>query len=439
MSTVAQVSKAMQYVMVDVANDAGKKSGFIQRERKLNGASFVQTMVFGWLSNGEASLSELNQTAASVGVKISAQGLDKRFTAQAAECLKQVLEAAAQEVVRSEPASVGLINRFTSVRLMDSSTVGLPESLAELWPGCGGHHGQTAALKIQVDLNFTSGALEAMWLQAGREHDQCERAQQLELPAGSLRIADLGYFKLDVLEKHAAQEAFWLTRLKIGTVMYDLDGQEIALEEWLNAACQTQVERPVLLGQTHRLRCRLLAARVPDQVAEQRRRKMKREAQVKGQTLSAARLALANWTLLVTNVPGNLLTLAEALILYRVRWQIELLFKLWKSIGKLDVSLSQNPWRILCEVYAKLLALIIQHWLFLVSFWAFPDRSLTKAAHTIQRFALSLALACQTKHMLSYLLTAIDRCLVAGCRINSRRAHPNTYQFLLSCPDFPLS
>jgi hypothetical protein len=437
MRTVAQVTRAMQYVLVDVATEAGKKRGFIQRERKLNGASFVQAMVFGWLSNGEASLSELNQAAASVGVRISAQGLDKRFTSQAAECLKQVLEAATHEVVRAEPMSLALINRFASVRLMDSSTVGLPESLAELWTGCGGHHGATAALKIQVDLNFTSGALEAVWMQAGKEHDQCKRAQQIDLSAGSLRIADLGYFKLDVLEKYAAQEAFWLTRLKIGTVMYDLNGQQIVLEDWLNAQSQTQVEQPVLLGQTHRIRGRLLAARVPDRVAEQRRRKMKREAQERGQTLSHARLALASWTLLVTNVPDHLLTLAEALILYRVRWQIELLFKLWKSIGKLDASLSHNPWRILCEVYAKLLALMIQHWVFLVGFWAYPNRSLTKAAQTIQRYALSLALVCRTKRRLSDLLLTIDRCLAAGCRINPRRSHPNTYQLLLSCPDFP--
>ena len=437
MSTVAQVSKAMQHVLMEVADEAGRMSGFIQRERKLSGSSFVRAMVFGWMSNGEASLSELNQAAASVGVGISTQGLDRRFTAQAAACLKQVLEAAVKEMIGCEPMNIPVLKRFSSVRLIDSSTVSLPDSLAELWPGCGDGHGPTAALKIQVDLNFTSGALEAIWLQAGREHDQCERVQQLAWTSGSLRIADLGYFKLDMLEKYAAQEGFWLTRLKTGTLMYDLDGQTIALQDWLNAQTQKQAERVVLLGQTHRLRCRLFATRVPDAVAEQRRRKLKREAQVRGQTLSAARLALASWTLLVTNVPCHLLTLAEALILYRVRWQIELLFKLWKSVGMLDVSRSQNPWRMLCEVYAKLLALIIQHWVLLVGFWAYPNHSLTKAAQTIQHFALSLAHVCHSKFALSNLLTTIDRCLATGCRINSRRSRPNTYQLLLSCPDFP--
>ena len=76
-----------------------------------------------------------------------------------------------------------------------------------------------------------------------------------------------------------------------------------------------------------------------------------------------------------------------------MRWQIELLFKLWKSHGRVDESRSTKPWRILCEVYAKLLAMLVQHWVFLVSFWAYPDRSLTKAAQTVQKHALHLASA----------------------------------------------
>ena len=157
--------------------------------------------------------------------------------------------------------------------------------------------------------------------------------------------------------------------------------------------------------------------------------------QKKDQTVSRARLALADWTLLVTNVPAERLTALEALTLYGVRWQIELLFKLWKSLNQLDLSRSQNPWRVLCEVYAKLLAYVIQQWIFLIGFWSYPNRSLTKAAQTIQHYPFALASVCQTKRRLSDLLNTIDRCLAAGCRVNPRLSHPNTYQLLLSCPD----
>jgi hypothetical protein len=85
-------------------------------------------------------------------------------------------------------------------------------------------------------------------------------------------------------------------------------------------------------------------------------------------------------SILITNVPAARLTVQEALIVARTRWQIELLFKLWKSHGQIDESRSDKPWRMLCEVYAKLLAMLVQHWILVVCCWCYPNRSLTKAA-----------------------------------------------------------
>src|SRR6185369_8893765 len=101
----------------------------------------------------------------------------------------------------------------------------------------------------------------------------------------------------------------------------------------------------VLLGAGQKLPCRLLAVQVPQTVAEARRRKLHSEAKNKGQPVSKARLELADWNLFVTNVQKDQLTLDEALVLMRARWQIELLFKLWKSQGQVDTWRSQNPWR----------------------------------------------------------------------------------------------
>jgi len=433
MATVTQVAEAMQRVLNEVAEKAGEESGFIKRRRKLTGASFVQTLVFGWQSNGEASLGELNQTAAAVGVEITGSGLDQRFGPEAVVLLRQVLEAAVEEIIAAEPVAIPLLRRFNGVHLHDSSQIILPETLAAIWPGCGNSRGETAAIKLQVDWNFSDGALHQLGLQAGRMHDQHGQAQEPTLPPGALRIADLGYFNLGVLAAEAEEGVFWLSRLKMGTAVYDVEGHPLDLGHWLSAQETGRVDVPILLGSKHHIRCRLLAVRVPPEVAAERRRKVKRDAQKKGQTVSQARLALADWTLLITNVPVDQLSLEEALVLYGVRWQIELLFKLWKSEGLLAQSRSHNPWRILCEVFAKLLALIIQHWLFLTGFWAFPDRSLTKAAHTVQAHSLSLALACRgSRQRLIEVIHAISRCLAAGCRMNPRRARPNTYQKLLA-------
>ena len=230
MATVTQVSQSMQKILVERAEQCAEETGFIERKRKLTGASFVQTLVFGWLGNGDASLSELNQVAATAGVEITESGLDQRFGPKAAQLMKAVLEAGVEEVIAADGEVFKLLERFEGVHLLDSSTVGLPGSLAHIWPGCGNQQGESASLKIQVDLNFSNGSLEELWLQAGREHDLSERAQAIDLPAGALRISDLGYFKLDWLESEAQRGVFWLTRLKAGTNVYDVEGQELNVE-----------------------------------------------------------------------------------------------------------------------------------------------------------------------------------------------------------------
>jgi hypothetical protein len=110
---------------------------------------------------------------------------------------------------------------------------------------------------------------------------------------------------------------------------------------------------------------------------------------------------------------------------------IELLFQVWKRHGRVDESRSTKPWRILCAVYAKLLAMLVQHWVFLVSCWAAPNRSLVTAAQTVQKHALHLASTCGSHQRLLAALRTVQRCVAAGCRMNRRKKSPNTYQLLL--------
>ena len=244
-----------------------------------------------------------------------------------------------------------------------------------------------------------------------------------------------GYFSLPVLAALSEQDVYWLTRLQAGTAIYDPSGERLDLLALLHPKDITAVDQAILVGSDQRLPCRLLAVRVPQAVADKRRQELHTEAHHKGQTVSAKRLALADWTIFITNTPCDMLPLHEALTLARCRWQIELLFKLWKSHGHIDTSRSENPWRVLCEVYAKLLAMIVQHWLFLVSCWAYPDRSLVKAAQTVRGHALHLAAHLGCAAQLVDAITVIQNCLAVGCRINKRRTSPHTYQLLAALDD----
>jgi Transposase DDE domain len=434
MTTIPKLARTLQNLFTTTADDLAHATGFIQRKRQWTGATFAQTLVFGWLDQPQASLGELAQTAAALGVTISPQGLDQRFTDTAAEFLHQLLQAGVETLITATPVAIPLLRRFTEVTLLDSSTIGLPEALATLWPGKGSSDPQAgnAAVKLTVGLNLVTGRLRGPELQAGRQPDTQAPLAAAALPPGSLRLADLGYFDLKRMAELARQGASWLSRLKSGTKVRTEDGKRwdsvVAL---LEAQGRDRVELSIRLGLAQRLPCRLLAERVPPEVAEVRRRRLRDDAQRQRRRLSAETLALAAWTVLVTNAPAELLSLSEALTLRRVRWQIELLFKLWKSHGEIDTSRSVNPQRVLCEVYAKLLAMLVQHWVTLVGRGSEPARSATKAAQTIRQHALGLAVVLRRFGRLCEVLRLVVACLGAGCRMNRRKTCPNTYQLLL--------
>jgi len=437
MATIPQIAEIMQTVLDTKAEQLGRETKFVQRKSKMGGAEFTKTLTFGWLENSKATLEELCQTAAALDILITPQGLDQRFSASAAQCLRKVLEAAVSEIIASKPVAIPVLQRFNGVYLDDSSTVTLPDELAEVWQGCGGstEKGTSAALKLQVRLDYAKGTLHGPFLQNGKTHDRKSPLQQLPVDAGSLRIADLGYWSLDAHEQIGEQDAFWLSRIQVQTAVYDAQGRRWDLVELLQTMARPVLDMPVTLGVQKRLPARLVAVRLPQEVAEKRRRNLHEEARSKGQPVSKKRLALVDWNIFVTNVPTEMLTWREILVLARTRWQIELLFKLWKSHGHIDEWRSRKPWRILCEVYAKLIAMVVQHWLLLTSCWHYPDRSFFKAANAIRKHVMSLACAIHSKGDLCTVIETIQRCLKVGCRINKRKAEPHTYQLLLSLTD----
>jgi hypothetical protein len=433
MTSIADLAATVRTLLTTTAERMARETGFVQRRSKLTGAAFVQTLVLGWLSAPGGTLDDLTQTAATVGVDITPQGLDQRFTAAAADCLEGVLLEATNTVVAADPVAVPVLARFSAVYVEDSTTIALPPVLAERWAGCGGSTEQgRAALKLQVRQDLSTGAVDGLVLQDGRAADQASPLQTAPLPKQALVLKDLGYFSLAVLAQRAAEDTYWLTRLQVQAAVFDAAGERWDVGALLARQPGPTVDLPVQVGAQHRVAARLLAVRVPADVAATRRRKLHAQAREKGKAPSQARLALADWTILVTNAPAALLTVDEALVLARVRWQIELLFKLWKSHGQADESRSAQPERILCEVYAKVLAVLIAHWCVLVGCWQRPDRSLVKATRTVRRYGLSLAGAVAGALDLVAVLTLLQRTLKAGCRMNPRRKHPNTYQLLLA-------
>lgn len=434
MKTIAQVANAIQTILGPISDQAGVNSGFNQRASKITGSVFIQMMVFSSLENPDWRYSALVSALLNAGVTVTKQAVAQRFSPASAEMTRQVLENAIQVVITSDARALPLLDRFTGVYIRDSSVVSLPKALETLWPGCAGSSGTNAALKLHTRLEVCGGQLAGPILAAGREPDSRSPFQSEDLPSGALRMGDLGYFSLQQFQADSDQGVWWLSRYKIGTRLSDEQGQPIDLLPWLGRQTANQIERPIQLGKTARLACRLLIIRVPPAVVAQRRLKLKEYARKKQTPVTAEALALAEWTLLLTNLPSTLLSIEEAQVLLRVRWQIELLFKRWKSLFKIDEWRSVDIWRILTELYAKLLSVVIVHWILLTGLYQVAQPSFWKAALVVRQFATQLAITLNDICQLSAVLARIVLHFQSHCHLDKRRAHPSLYQLLENPP-----
>ena len=132
----------------------------------------------------------------------------------------------------------------------------------------------------------------------------------------------------------------------------------------------------------------------------------------------------------MTNLPPSLRARAAAPILGTTRWQIECLFDLWKNEGRLDETRSQDPQRVLCEFYAKLLALLFQHWIVVVGCWQQLNRSLHRASKCLRQRTVTFADALADLPLLIAALQRTADILLLTCRRSKRASRPATFQRL---------
>jgi hypothetical protein len=430
MPSIPQIVTAMQTVLCDQATDAARMHGLIRRHRRMSGAQFVQTVVGSFLAHPDATYETMVGVAADLGVTITPQGLEARFDPAAVACLHQVLAATMHQTMTADPAVLPLLDRFVAVEVQDSTTIALPDALADQFAGCGGSHGRVAAaVKAQFRWELRSGRLDGPLLQDGRASDRAVEFVRRAAP-GTLRLRDLGYWHLDDLLQDAQDGRFWLTRPKPGTALTTIDGQRVALVDLLEAQTAEMLEVPIQLGARHRLPARLLARRLDPETVAARLRRVEQTARRKGRRVSATTRLLCAWEVLVTNLTAAQLRAHEAWILYGVRWQIELLFKLWKQSGKLDMSRGTQPARVLAELYAKFIGLVIQHWLLLAGCWQQADRSLTKAAKVVRAWAERLMRALTDTTRLEHLVTDLVAAIQRAGRQTRRKKQPGTWQLL---------
>lgn len=437
-----------------VANQLARATGFVQREREINGTNFARTLVFGFQQHPDASYSDLQQTMATQGVVVSQQAIEQRMRPEASEFALQLCQHLLTDAIVGPDCPLGTLSGFNGVYLQDGTSISLPDEAKEQWPGSGTRTGSggEARLRVQVRLDLQRGGLSGPYLQAGREAERsgASSVEENPLPEGSLYVTDTGYVTLERIQQYEGTKRFFLAPASMRAKVIDAHGISRDLPEFL--ACRVRqgyqrIDEWVELGVSQRVRVRLIA--LPNAHPAKRRRDtpprrkgarhdvqvgrkkgLKGERGRKNNIMSRRRYQMRDWTVIVTNVATERLTSEQARELLRARWQSELLWKLWKQSAHLDVWRSEKLTRILCEVYAKLIGVTIGHWFTIVGCWQQVHRSLVQASKVVQKLSMSVLLTLDGPIDLSQVL-ARSSTMMRRCRLNPRRKHPNTSQHLV--------
>jgi hypothetical protein len=430
--SVAELHVTMQDLFTDRADQLAKDTGFCQRKRQLSGSVFAQTLVFALLEKPASSLQDFADFAADhLHVHVSHNAFEQRFNDKAPDFLAALFADAFQRCLSAQPALLPLLRRFNGVFLRDASSISLPDCLAHLFPGRKGNGGKpSAALKLVLEMEVATGQFTEAEILPGLDNEKTAQIAAKPLPAGALLLEDMGFLEGERLQEYALQGVYFLSRVPAWTAFFEKnDGvkgyRRLDVVKWLRQAQGWYRERQVYVFHKQKLPLRLLAVRVPPEVAEQRRQRVRQEAKKRGRPVSQKKLDLCEWNVLITNAPRELISAAEGWEVRRVRWQIELVFKVFKSEGGLEKTQARSRERVLSELYAKLLALVVLRWTLLAAGYQQLRHSGQPAARRVKKRAGSLLRALSSVRELGELIKGLARQLKA-CEIRKCHSKPST-------------
>ena len=184
-----------------------------------------------------------------------------------------------------------------------------------------------------------------------------------EVKKNDLRISDLGYYKFDRFNEIQKQGGFYLSRFKFNTIAYqripDQQYEALDLIKIKNQMKEGEQRTMYVFIGPEKLQTKLIIERVPEQVANEKRRKLKEDKQNKRKILSEERLELCDINAYITNTTEQQLSLNQIREYYSLRWQIEIIFKAWKSVYNIDKVKNMKLPRFKCILYSQLILIIL--------------------------------------------------------------------------------
>jgi len=334
-----------------------KETEFYKRKpKKISATNFIISFIC-LMNAGKFSLKEWAfQISELTTYLVSHQGIAKKLSFRSIKFVDKLLEKALLDTLKKTP-NIDVnetIKSFGRVLVEDSTCFNLPQNLFPFFKGSSNQHsGNQATGKVQLRVNIKDNNYENIELMSFRDSDAKYASKLLEmiLP-GDLILRDLGYWKKEIFTAIHKAEAFFLSRLKLSVNIYNpKDEEKLNLYNYLRKQERngiSTVDIPVKL-EKNGVEFRLVAFKLTDAQAQKRRRVAKQNRNSKAKTISKETNYLLSWNLFVMNVSEKVWKVEDIYPTYQLRWNIETIFKNWKSNFKLveflKTSTGRNPAR----------------------------------------------------------------------------------------------
>lgn len=345
--------------------ELARSSKFIQRKTsRLSGKSFLEMNVFDSSDGKERSLNDsCDWLEEHCGISMTKQSLDERYNTDAVTfmrgCFNRVMNQMNQETLQQVSSL-----KFLKIRLTDATSYKIPPNLATFYRG---HtQGVDAVVKMHLNYDLLSGQVEDLLITEGVSNDHLYKFGDSEqIDCKSLYIRDLGYFNHDYLASLIEKGGKFLSRAKSNSVFSKKndDGkyERMELADYLPAPGETIDLQDIYLGSKKKKnKVRLIIQAVPDEVGKKRLKRLKaKKVQHKKWNLTQQAKDMCWFNVYVTNTTPEELPNSKVRLVYSLRWQIELIFKIWKSVFKIDKIKKMSIFRFECYIYSKLIAILL--------------------------------------------------------------------------------
>ncbi|ACP17812.1 transposase DDE domain protein (plasmid) [Bacillus anthracis] len=368
-----------QHLTPSFLENLAKELIFVKRKRKFSGNDLA--IICFWISQHVASDSLVrlcSQLHAITGTLMSPEGLNKRFNKKAVCLLKHIFSALLKnKIYKTSVIPSSSIAYFQRIRILDATIFQMPKHLANVYPGSGGC-AQTAGIKIQLEYDLHSGQFLNFQVEPGKNNDKTFGTECLAtLRPGDLCIRDLGYYSLDDLDQMDQRGVYYISRLKLnnmvyiknefpeyfrnGTVKKQSQYIKVDLEHIMNTLEPGQVYEitDAYIGKDKKLFTRVIIYRLTEKQLRERKKKQVYTESKKGITYSEKSKRLAGMNIYVTNTPLEWVPMEQIHDFYSLRWQIEIIFKTWKSLFQIHNWHNIKRERLECHIYGKLIAIFL--------------------------------------------------------------------------------